>query len=184
MVSAVAVLFTLAGSMLGADQLSSTPADLAWVGLYNDELLEALENENRLDALCPPSITTVEAREQCRDEMLKPRAYVVSLRTAPNTSAVSAGSLLLLADPGRGMRFYYVRPEGGQAREFTTDLYLADWGYGPYLPPDRFSIAVATGSCSLRIRSRWVRGSTRPISASRRTSNRPAALSVVPAATS
>ena len=132
MLSAVAVLFTLAGSMLGANQLSSTPADLAWVGFYNGELLEALENENRLGTLCPPSIPSVEAREQCRGDMLKPRAHVVSLRTAPTVSAAPAGSLLLLAEPGRGMRFYYIPPEGGTAREFTTDLYLADWGYGPY----------------------------------------------------
>ena len=127
----VVALLVLARSMGVAAQLSSTPAELAWVGLFNSDLIGWLENENRLNDLCPASITAAEARDQCRGAMLKPRIFLATLRMAPDASAPSGGSMLLVAEPGQGMRFYYIRPDGGQAREFTPDVYLADWGYGP-----------------------------------------------------
>ena len=57
---------------------------------------------------------------------------MVPLHAAPNASAPSRGSLLLIAAPGKGLRFFYVPVSGGAPREFQPDLTLHDWGYGPY----------------------------------------------------
>ena len=69
-VSSVAALIALASLTLAATQLSRTPPGAGVIGFYTSELLGRLENENRLNDLCPLSITTVEARDQCRGEML------------------------------------------------------------------------------------------------------------------
>jgi hypothetical protein len=124
--------FIVAGSILPAAQLPRAPADLAWVGLYNDQLIEWLENENRIDELCPDIPGKVDDRVRCRDEKLRAKPYVVVLRRTPSTTAPSPGSLLLVATPGKGLQFFYVPARGGAAHEFTPDLNLDDWGYGPF----------------------------------------------------
>lgn len=124
--------FIVAGSMLPAAQLPRAPTDLAWVGLYSNQLIDWLENENRLDELCPDIPGNADERVRCRAEKLQPKPYVVVLRGAPNASAASPGSLLLVATPGRGLQFFHVPARGGAPRAFTPDLNLDDWGYGPY----------------------------------------------------
>lgn len=102
------------------------------MGLYNTNLIEWLENENRLTTLCNEHSGQAYELDRCRAEKLLPRPYLVPLRAGPKASAKSAGFLLLLAAPGKGMRFFYVSPSGGIAREFEPDLTMQDWGYGPY----------------------------------------------------
>ena len=118
--------------MLAAAQLPRAPADLAWIGLYNNQLIEWLENENRLGDLCAEFLGRADARERCRAEKLQPRPYIVVLRSGPAASAASNGSLSLVATPGKGLQFFYVPTNGGAPREFAPDLNLQDWGYGPY----------------------------------------------------
>jgi hypothetical protein len=70
--------------------------------------------------------------DECRDQKLAPRIHVVRLRAGPSEKAAAAGSLLLVAVPGRGLRSYFVPVTGGVATEFQPDLFDRDWGYGPY----------------------------------------------------
>ncbi len=123
---------SLATTRAGAWQRAGAPAEIGWVALYDNDLIDWLENENRLKELCPDVAGDEAGRDRCRAEKLQSRPFVVPLRTAPADSAASAGSLLLLATPGKGLRCFYVPTTGGAPREFTPDLYLQDWGYGPY----------------------------------------------------
>jgi hypothetical protein len=127
-----AVFLLVAGSSLPAAQLPRAPADLAWIGLYSNPMIEWLDNENRLDELCPDIPGSADERVRCRIEKLQPKPYIVVLRAAANASAVSPGSLLLVAAPGAGLQFFYVPTRGGAPRKFSPDLNLDDWGYGPY----------------------------------------------------
>ena len=43
-----------------------------------------------------------------------------------------AGSLRLVATPGKGLESFFVAAAGGAGAAFRPDLFDADWGYGPY----------------------------------------------------
>ena len=112
-VSAVAVLLVLTASIPSGAQLAAPPTELGWVGFYNRDLLDWLENENRLNGLCPPSTTPADALQQCRADVLRPLTFLVPLYAGPNAAApqrrVTApsrrtwqGPELLLRRPGRG----------------------------------------------------------------------------------
>ena len=99
-----------------------------WVGLHNPERNDWLENENRISELCADSVDP----GACRDEMLAPAVDVYSLYAEPNESSPHLGDLLVQAAPGRGLTVQY-RPVGSEtAVSFVPDIYLQDWGYGPY----------------------------------------------------
>ena len=110
---------TLAVSFSEASQFR-VPAEMGWVGLYNDALIQWLENENRLDDLC--AAFKEYERDRCRDEKLRPQPFVIPLHSAPSSHSKSAGSLLLLAAPGKGLRFFFVEPDGGRPLVFEPDL--------------------------------------------------------------
>jgi hypothetical protein len=109
---------------------TTEPTEVGWLGLFTRELVEWLENENQLQRLCP-SGTSVES-DLCRDQKLAPKVHVVRLWSGPSEKAAAAGSLLLMAIPGRGLRSFFVPATGGAAAEFQPDLFDRDWGYGPY----------------------------------------------------
>jgi hypothetical protein len=105
---------------------------IGWIGLYSTELVEWLENENRLGTLCSPHAPDTEAWKACRHRNLQPKVLVVRLRTQPNKDASAAGDLMLEAVPGQGLRAFYVPPEAGAAVSLTPDVLDSDWGYGPF----------------------------------------------------
>src|SRR5688572_26930457 len=128
----VVAICLLAPSIVDAGGQQALPtAAPGWVGLYNDGLIEWLENENRLDEICDQFNGQAKELDRCRAEKLEPRSFVVPLY-ADATRAVSRGALLVVAIPGKGLRFFYARPEGGESIAFDPDLNLQDWGYGPY----------------------------------------------------
>jgi hypothetical protein len=104
-------------------------AEIGWVGLFNRELVDWLENGNQLDALCPKQD---DAHEECRAAKMAAKLFVVPLWSGPGTASTPSGSLLLLAEPGIGIRTLYVAPTGGKPVAFRPDLFDGDWGYGPY----------------------------------------------------
>ena len=115
--------------------LAQPPAgstEIGWLGLFNRSLVEWLENENQLQQLC--SAFTAQSAEwhKCRAEKLAPKIYAVRLWSGPSQKAAPAGSLLLVATPGQGLRSFFVSVSGGAATEFQPDLFDGDWGYGPY----------------------------------------------------
>lgn len=101
----------------------------SWVGLFNDDLLQWLENENRLPTLCPEADDPARHAE-CVAERLDPRVVAVAARYSPHVDAPLAGQLVIVAMPGRGLRTYAVA--GRSSIAFTPDLHDTDWGYGPW----------------------------------------------------
>jgi hypothetical protein len=111
-------------------QQSAVPTDVGWLGLYNSQLMEWLENENRLRDLCGVPDASVEW-QRCRAEKLAARRLSVRLRSGPSEQATAVGSLLIVATPGRGLRSFFVPAGTRTAIQFRPDQYDSDWGYGP-----------------------------------------------------
>ncbi len=114
--------------LLSASEIRSQESFRAWVGLYDPAQIGWLENENRLGELCTDSSTLTE----CYSEHLVPSVSVHPLYMEPDSLSRRIGDLIVVAVPGRGLSWHF-RVEGSrQAAPFTPDLFLQDWGYGPY----------------------------------------------------
>jgi hypothetical protein len=109
---------------------TAAPADAfqAWVSLYDPLLISWLENENRIDVLCADASDPY----ACREEMLGPAVTVYDLRRAPDVAAPTLGELIVVAVPGRPLSARFRASGSTGTVSFQPDLYLADWGYGPY----------------------------------------------------
>ena len=115
---------------------AETPQDAfpAWVALYDPRELLRLENENRIDELCANSTNM----DRCYADAFAPSVVAHALRAGSRDDAESIGELIVVAVPGRGFSAFYFpggreRPADDEpATPFTPDLWLADWGYGPY----------------------------------------------------
>ena len=124
----------------------------AWVGLYEPADLGWLENENRLGELCADPSTLVECYARC----LSPRVSLHELRSLPSESSDRIGDLVVAATPGRGLSAHFRAAGSIESTRFALDLFLQDWGYGPYfhqtlseergdwirLPPDPWETEV------------------------------------------
>lgn len=110
------------------------PTELSWIGLYKRDLLDWLENINRLTDLCGSASPPTRAFEECRAEKLASKTTDVPLFRDARADAPSAGALRLLAAPGvePPLRASFVPADGGVPIPFTPDLYDPDYGYGPY----------------------------------------------------
>ncbi len=97
------------------------PGELAWVGLFNDELVGWLYNEYRLDELCGDRV------DGCRDSLLARRELSVDVYDAPG--GLRLGELVVGATPGQPLELSEVIE--GRREPFLPDLFLEDWGYGP-----------------------------------------------------
>jgi hypothetical protein len=100
----------------------------AWVALYDPMQLAWLENESRIDGLCSDAPDFY----ACREEMLGPAVSVYDLRSAPDEAAQTLGELIIVAVPGRPLSARFRASGSTGTVFFQPDLYLADWGYGPY----------------------------------------------------
>jgi hypothetical protein len=112
-----------------AQRAETPPTELAWIGLFNSELLGWLENENRLDELCTAEPSTP-AWHECRAAKMEPKVAVIPVRSEPHSSAKRLGEILLVALPGNGLRAFASADR--RVEPFTPDLYDSDWGYGPF----------------------------------------------------
>lgn len=100
----------------------------AWLGLYEPVQLGWLENENRLRELCAdPSLLA-----ECHAESLGPSVRVYSLHTRADAASSRVGELIVVAVPGRGLSAHFRPAASQEAVRFTPDLFLQDWGYGPW----------------------------------------------------
>jgi hypothetical protein len=114
--------------LLSASGVHAQEGFRAWVGLYDSAHLDWLENQNRLGKLCTDPSTLAE----CRSEHLAPLASVYPLHMEPDSSSHRIGDLTVSAVPGKGLRSHYSIAGSQQSTPFTLDLFLQDWGYGPY----------------------------------------------------
>ena len=100
----------------------------AWIGLYDAAQVGWLENENRIIQLCSEPSTL----EECYAQSLGPAVRAFDLHRGPDASSTRIGELIVVATPGRGLSAHF-RPIGsGRVTTFVPDLFLPDWGYGPY----------------------------------------------------
>ncbi len=120
---AMAVLFTFAPS---AGQ--SQEGFRAWVGLYDPSAVGWLENENRIDELCRDA----DDPGACYEEHLRPAITVYPLHREADASSAWIGDLVVAAVPGRGLSAHFRAAGSGRTISFEPDVYLQDWGYGPY----------------------------------------------------
>jgi hypothetical protein len=119
----VAAAVAASGAPIAAQETT-----VAWIGLYEPEMLGWLENENRIGELCPDPATL----DDCYARSLAPMVVVTTLRDQPSETAESIGDLVVVAVPGRGLSAHY-RPAGGRRAEpLVPDRYRLGWGYGPY----------------------------------------------------
>lgn len=128
-VLAVALASHAGGRPAAEQRQEPLSSELAWIGLYNQELLDWLENENRLDTLCPTDAAAA-AQAECRDEKRQPKAAVIPLHAEPRADAQRLGEILVVAVPGKG--FTAFASANRRVERFTPDLYDRDWGYGPF----------------------------------------------------
>ena len=124
----------------------------AWVGLYDPSHLGWLENENRLSELCPDASSLAD----CHSVKLRPAVSILALHVEPNHASPQVGELVTVAVPGRGLSAHFRPVVARDTSPFVPDLFLQDWGYGPYfhhttsarqgdwfqLPPDPWDQAV------------------------------------------
>jgi hypothetical protein len=151
LIASAALSTILCCATFGAAQDNSTnPSGVGWVGLYNSELLQWLENENNISTLCASDVPD---SGTCRDRMLRPKVSRFQLRAAPNKRAAGAGTLIVEATPGKGLRASYAPPTGGGALvPLPPDLFDSDWGYGPFF---EYSVVEQRGT--------WVRLAEVPV---------------------
>ncbi len=111
----------------------------AWIGLYTTEQLGWLENENRLTQICGArDATPNDEWTRCANEARQPKTHTVPVYDGPSADAPRLGEIETVATPGQGLTVSY-RPSEREPIPFTPDLYLQDWGYGPY-----FHLSVLT----------------------------------------
>jgi len=129
---AVTLVVLHCAALGAAQQPVANGQGIGWIGLYSAELVDWLENENRLGALCSAHQSESQPWYACREELLKPKVHVVRLKTAPNRQGRPGGDLIIESTPGKGLRAYYVPAEGGAAVPLIPDILNSDWGYGPF----------------------------------------------------
>ena len=115
-------------SVFIAPSVGAQPGFRAWVGIYAPTRLGWLENENRISEFCGNS-TDVSA---CYSEMLGPAVDVYTLHAEANDSSARIGELIVVAVPGRGLSAHFRRLGARETITFVPDLFLQDWGYGPF----------------------------------------------------
>lgn len=131
----LAALFGCSVLLLAPGAVAERPTprtNPGWVGLYTSALIGWLENENRLNSICAHTTPGSRQREQCQRDTLEPRLYETTLRSEPRASATPAGTIVIKATPGRGLRAFYRSAPGAATAQFIPDLYDFDWRYGPY----------------------------------------------------
>lgn len=119
-----ASITALVVAMLAAPAIAqerAIPDELAWVGLFNEEMVSWLNNEYRLEDLCG------ERTGGCRDSLLAPRQFVIGIHDRPGGQRV--GDLVVRVEPGKPLELSEV--VDGIPESFEPDVYLEDWGYGP-----------------------------------------------------
>lgn len=129
-ICALAALNPCLAAAPAAMQPPPTPTqELTWVGLFNGELVDWLENDNRLKELCTAREGSSEWQE-CQAAAREPKLTVIPVRSEPQGDARRLGEIVILALPGRGLKA--LASSGGMGAPFTPDLFDPDWGYGPW----------------------------------------------------
>lgn len=110
---------------------SGLPQKIAWAPLFDSKLLDWLENENRIEYLCPKDMQPAH-RRHCIKTMLAPKESTLQLYAHSDRHSAMLGSLHTRYQPGKPLQIIYRSEKQKKEIEFTPDLYDSDWGYGPW----------------------------------------------------
>ncbi len=103
---------------------------MGWVGLWNEEMVEWAENENRIYKLCPKSMSS-DSYEKCRRNNLAKKTWIIQAYKSPSNTSEKAGEIIISVKPGDPFVSSFKNNEG-TIRYFEPDLYDQDWGNGPF----------------------------------------------------
>jgi len=131
-IGALTLAGVLAASVSVTAQREAAAPEIGWIGLFNPNLVQWLENENQLQRLCSAFESGTDEWIECYAQKMAPKSHVIQLRRGPSERAAPAGLLLIVAVPGRALHSFYAASTNGAATEFRPDLLDSDWGYGPY----------------------------------------------------
>lgn len=95
---------------------------LVAVSLYNPDMIGWLENENKIEKLCPTKSS------KCYREMRYPKGEYISVYDAPEGKQI--GQLEITYTPGRGISASFLA--GQNAQTFKPTFFDPDGGYGPW----------------------------------------------------
>jgi hypothetical protein len=104
---------------------------LGWIGLYSADMLDWMENQNKInmEEICPKSMVT-EERNTCIENHLKPIRKKIDVRKAPTRQSQILGQIEIIATPVEGLSAVWITPTS--SLPFMTEMYDQDWGYGTY----------------------------------------------------
>ena len=103
--------------------------EIGWVGLWNEEMTKWAENENQINRLCPKSMSQ-DSNEKCRKNNLAEKSWTIEAYRSPGNTSEKVGEILITVKPGSSFVASF-KDNAGTIRNFETDLYDQDWGYGP-----------------------------------------------------
>lgn len=103
---------------------------IGWVGLWNEEMVEWAENENRIYNLCPKSMPR-DSYKKCRRDNLAKKTWIIQAYKSPSNTSEKAGDIIISVKPGDSFVSSF-KNNKGTIRDFEPDLYDQDWGYGPF----------------------------------------------------
>lgn len=143
------LLFTIFNSVADASKSSL----IGWVGLWNEEMVEWVENQNRIYNLCPKSLTQ-DAYEKCRRTNLSKKVWAIETYSGPDKKSGKIGEIKITVNPGNPFISSF-ESSSGKISQFEPDLYEQDWGYGPFFHQtvleqrgDWFRIPLTTSNSS------------------------------------
>lgn len=110
-------------------QQVETKKPLQWVGLFNNEMIVWLENENTFFVNRRVDITETMNRQ---DPLLQPKSWFLDVKEQPRKESKSLGRIAIHAMPGEGLTASFLPIGSDKPVAFTPDIYCSDWGYGPY----------------------------------------------------
>lgn len=119
----------MSGPVFSAAQPAAT-TEVTWLGLFTDELIGWLENENRMAEICTAPEHSVEWHA-CREAKLQPLVEVIPVHAQPRAASRRLGEVVIASIPGKGLNAFASAADRKPV-PFTPDLYDADWGYGPW----------------------------------------------------
>lgn len=121
--------------ILGYISISSTASSsefnkLSWLGLWNSPMLAWVENENRINKLCPISLPEVEMR-RCKKYHLNTKIWIVPVYTEATSESPKIGELRMNITPGKPFEYSFWSSQTKDSNLFIPDMFDPDWGYGP-----------------------------------------------------
>lgn len=128
--ASILLIFLLLFTTFNSVAEGSKASLIGWVGLWNKEMVEWVENENRIYKLCPKSMAQ-DTYKECRKTNLSEKTWLIEVFSSPDKKSEKVGEILITVKPGDSFVSSFKNLKG-VIIQFEPDLYDQDWGYGPF----------------------------------------------------